>query len=130
VDAVCIEPDSEECERLRRRAADHPSPWRSLRFLPVALGLEGEAQLKIYRRAGCSSLLAPNHPFVTTMGRAEWFEPLGSRTLTLTPLDALLDDVPNSTFCARGRRSWSMSYAYASRSSSQRCMIVKRSSQI
>jgi hypothetical protein len=27
------------------------------------------------------------------MGRAEWFEPLGSRTLTLTPLDALLDDV-------------------------------------
>jgi FkbM family methyltransferase len=58
VDAYGFEPDTEECQRLMAEAARGTHPWRSLRFLPVALGKDGEHRtLNIYRHRGGSSIL-------------------------------------------------------------------------
>ena len=58
VNAVGFEPDPEECERLNRAAAKDKGAWRTLRFIPTALGdTNGVGTLHFYRQRGCSSLL-------------------------------------------------------------------------
>ena len=59
VDAIGLEPDSDECERLNRTAQNESGSWRSLRFIPAALAKEpGQRVLHITRRGGTSSMLA------------------------------------------------------------------------
>ena len=59
VDAVGLEPDRGECERLNRAAQTRTNPWRSLRYLPVGLAKEpGQRELHLIRTRGTSSMLS------------------------------------------------------------------------
>jgi FkbM family methyltransferase len=54
-----FEPDEEECKRLN--GGTQPSPWRSARALPYAVGENGRARpFYITEHPGMSSLLRPN----------------------------------------------------------------------
>lgn len=87
IDAIGFEPDQEECERLRQEAASSDHPWRSLRFLPVALGAASEARtLHLYRRRGCSSLLEANLDLARRFDRGAYFEVDGTVPLSTEPL--------------------------------------------
>ena len=69
VRAIGFEPDEEECARLNAAGGDD-GPWRSLRFIPVALGRAEETRrLNIYRKRGCSSLLTADAELAGLYGR-------------------------------------------------------------
>jgi FkbM family methyltransferase len=86
VDAVGFEPDLEECARLNRGAT--PSPWRSLRYLPVALGRDGGPRpLHLYSNPECSSLLEADAALAGRYGRAHYFQPAGVVDVATVPLD-------------------------------------------
>jgi FkbM family methyltransferase len=56
-----FEPDAEECERLNRHYAEVSSPYRSVRFLPLAIGHpDGARTLHLTAYRGASSFLAPD----------------------------------------------------------------------
>jgi FkbM family methyltransferase len=89
VDACGFEPDPDECQRLNRIAAAQPHPWRSLRFVPVALGREACSQtLHLYRRRGCSSLLEADVQLAGQFARAEYYQLDDRVALPVVPLDA------------------------------------------
>jgi len=93
VHAVGFEPDGSECRRLNDAAAQGQHPWRSLRFIPSALGRnQGTQQLHLYRRRGCSSLYEADRQVAARFGRDGWFD-----------LDATLDvqTVPTDEAAAR-----------------------------
>lgn len=74
VSAVGFEPDRAECERLNREAALGGHPWRSLRFLPVALGAkQGSEQLHLYRQRGCSSMLEADTELAALFSREDYY---------------------------------------------------------
>ena len=59
VDAIGFEPDAGGCERLNRAAQSAKGPWRSLRFIDLALaGEAGRRALYLTRHGGTSSMLA------------------------------------------------------------------------
>ena len=90
VDACGFEPDLQECERLNRAAAAAAShPWRSLRFLPIALGRDhGIRTLNLYLRRGCSSLLKADVTLAETFSRGDYYQLEGTVELQTMPLDA------------------------------------------
>ena len=58
IDGIAFEPDVGECEALNAEVMRGQLPWRSLRFIPSALGPDNsDAKLNLYRQRGCSSLL-------------------------------------------------------------------------
>lgn len=61
VNAIGFEPDPDECKHLNE-AAQKETSWRSVKYLPVALGKETKSVLNLYRQRGCSSLLEANTP--------------------------------------------------------------------
>ena len=74
VSAVGFEPDAAECERLNREASKGSHPWRSLRFLPVALGAkQGSEQLHLYRQRGCSSMLEADRDLAALFSREDYY---------------------------------------------------------
>lgn len=74
VDACGFEPDPEECERLNLVAARGSHPWRSLRFIPIALGREhGSRTLNLYQRRGCSSFFEADVALAETFSRGDYF---------------------------------------------------------
>ena len=88
VDAVGFEPDVEECSRLNAEAAKSAHPWRSLRFVPLAIGPEdGPAQLNLYHQRGCSSLLEAAPELAAQFLRGNDYQLEGTATVTLKPLD-------------------------------------------
>jgi hypothetical protein len=55
IDFFAFEPDPEECEQLNKLPS---TPWKSLTFIPTALGaFDGNFDLNLYRQRGCSSKL-------------------------------------------------------------------------
>ena len=89
VEAFGFEPDPEECARLNRTAAANPAPWRSLKFLPVALGgSHGSRTLNLYRMRGGSSLFEADLELAKQFGRAENFQLEGRVPVETLPLDA------------------------------------------
>jgi len=89
VAAFGFEPDPEECARLNRLAAANPAPWRSLKFLPVALGGgHGARTLNLYRMRGGSSLFEANLALLEQFDRAGNFQLEGTVPLQTMPLDA------------------------------------------
>lgn len=75
IDAIGFEPDREECDRLNEEARVDAHPWRSLRFIPVALGAaKGVRRLNIYRQRGCSSLLEADRDLAALFSRADYYE--------------------------------------------------------
>ena len=88
VDAVAFEPDRDECARLNADAGRSRSPWRTVRYLPVALGpSDGPKQLHLYRQRGCSSLLEADQALAARYSRADYFELDGKVEVTTSPLD-------------------------------------------
>jgi FkbM family methyltransferase len=74
VDAIGFEPDREECQRLNHAAEHESHPWRSLQYIPVALGSKQETQkLHIYRRRGCTSLLSADTSIAASYSRGEYY---------------------------------------------------------
>ncbi len=73
VRAIGFEPDAKECERLN--SADAPNKvWRSLRFLPEALGKATETRtLNIYRKRGCSSLYEADSRLAERFQRDDYY---------------------------------------------------------
>ncbi len=89
VAAFGFEPDPEECARLNQSVAANPSPWRSLKFIPVALaGEQGERTLNLYKMRGGSSLFEADVELAGQFARAENFQLEGTVKLQTMPLDA------------------------------------------
>jgi FkbM family methyltransferase len=88
VDAIGFEPDAEECRRLEQEGAAPSSPWRSLRYLPVALAREeGRRRLYLYRNRDCSSFLEANQALAASFGRGGYFDLDGTIDVPTMPLD-------------------------------------------
>ena len=88
VHAIGFEPDEEECARLNA-APGGASPWRSLRFVPVALGKAEETRrLNIYRKRGCSSLLSADADLAGLYGRDPYYILDGTLDVPTTTADA------------------------------------------
>jgi hypothetical protein len=101
VDAVGFEPDTEECVRLNAQASTGTHPWRSLRYLPTALGPAGQNQvLNLYRQRGCSSLLTADRALADRFSRGDYFELDATVPLATQPLDDVAQehDFTNAVF--------------------------------
>ena len=92
VDAIGFEPDADECARLNTAIETRPVPWRSLRYLPTAIGEEcRDATLHLCTRSGCTSLLEPDIETARLFSRADYYAPLGELSLQLQSLDDLAE---------------------------------------
>jgi FkbM family methyltransferase len=88
VDAYGFEPDPEECQRLNQNASEHLHPWRSLRYIPIALGRENEVRsLNLYRKRGCSSFLLADQARAETFSRGDYYQLDKTIEVRTTPLD-------------------------------------------
>lgn len=91
-DVVALEADVNECQRLQVEATLHPQPWRSVRYLPVAVGA-GEENRPFYvlRSENLSSLLRPNIELLQTYEdpHLDRWEIRVVREVTTVPLDRL-----------------------------------------
>lgn len=93
VDAVGFEADADECARLVAAAEREAHPWKRLRFVPHAVGAErGSAQLHIYQRRGCTSLLEADQDLARQFGRDDYYFEVGTATVDLHPLDSIAHD--------------------------------------
>jgi FkbM family methyltransferase len=100
VDAVGFEPDAVECERLNADAATGRHPWRTLRFIPLALGRHHEVkQLHLYRRRGCSSLYEADPEVAARFGRADWFDLDATLDVPTVPTDEAAEQHRFSDAC-------------------------------
>jgi FkbM family methyltransferase len=89
IDAIGFEPDVEECDRLNAAVRSQGSPWRSLVFLPIALGRADESRtLHLYRERGCSSLLEADVDLARQYTREDYFILDGTVPVRTVPLDA------------------------------------------
>jgi FkbM family methyltransferase len=87
VDACGIEPDTEESARLNQLAVGGRHPWRSLRYVPIAIGRAGRRKLRLYRNRECSSLLEADVARARAFGRGGYFELDGFAEVETVPLD-------------------------------------------
>lgn len=93
VHAYGFEPDPTECERLTKYVEANPHPWKSLQYLPYALGAESEPKtLNIYQRSGCSSLLKANRDLAREFGREDYYVEVDKAMIALDPLDSILSN--------------------------------------
>lgn len=89
VDAVGFEADQGECKKLNDHAVNARGPWRSARFLPVAVGpREGSATLNLYRQRGCSSILEADARIGQMFGRGDYYVLEDKASVQLQTLDA------------------------------------------
>ena len=88
VNACGFEPDATECARLNANAEQGHHRWRSLRYLPVALGRSAETrELKLYRRRGCSSLLDADQQVAANFCRGDYYVNEGVASVDTLTLD-------------------------------------------
>lgn len=74
VEAIGFEPEQEECERLNAQARTDSAGFRSLRYVPTAVGRADEQRtLNIYRARGCTSLLTADTDFAKLFAREDYF---------------------------------------------------------
>lgn len=74
VEAIGFEPEQEECERLNAQAKADSAGFRSLRYVPTAVGRAPEQRtLNIYRARGCTSLLTADTDFAKLFAREDYF---------------------------------------------------------
>lgn len=85
VNAVGFEPDKKECELLNKSIKD--SPWKSIKYLPIALGTKKEAVLNLYKQRGCSSLLEADKEFADIFSRGDYYIPDGKENISTISLD-------------------------------------------
>lgn len=88
VEAFGFEPDPEECARLNQATAANPAPWRSLKFIPAAVGgSRGARTLNLYRMRGGSSLFEADLALAKQFDREVNFQLEGRVPLETIPLD-------------------------------------------
>lgn len=74
VEAIGFEPDEAECDRLNEDAAKNRRRYRSLRYVPTAVGrAAAQRTLNLYRRRSCSSLLTADAEFAKQFARDHFF---------------------------------------------------------
>ena len=91
LDVVGFDPDIEECQALNEQVARQgAAPWRSVRYLPVAVGREAEDRtLFITRSPDLSSLLRPNMALHSTLPHPERIEVVREAPVQTRSLDGL-----------------------------------------
>ena len=91
VHALGVEPDREECARLQ---AEPPTvSWRSVRYLPFALGgSDGQATFHVCRSRGANSLYRPNHRWLSRFPDPARYEVVCTQTVPVRALDTLRQD--------------------------------------
>lgn len=87
VDAIGFEPDQTECDRLNANASADRGGWRSLRYVPVAVGQPGERTLNLYKKRGCTSLLTANMELARDFAREDFFVLEGQVPVQVTRMD-------------------------------------------
>lgn len=93
IDAIAFEPDEEECRELNAEVERGRHTWRSLRYLPVALGPAGaNLELNLYRQRGCSSLLEAIPEQAEEFSRGDDYVFEGSVPVSTMPLDAAAEE--------------------------------------
>jgi len=88
VDLAAFEPDPGECARLNA----HPprAGFRSVRYLPLALGSAAAARtLHVCRSGGASSLFPPRRAFLDRFPDAARFDVVDTHELRAQPLDGI-----------------------------------------
>jgi len=94
VNAIGFEPDQTECDRLNEAARRGGHGWRSLRYIPTALGRDGESrQLHLYSKRGCSSLYEANTALARSFARQDYFHLDGT-----IPVETMALDVAATTY--------------------------------
>lgn len=88
IDALGFEPEADAFAQLDGNA---PSPWRSLTFLPVAIGPEdGERRLYIARDPGSTSLLEPDTRIGEAFAKPQFFDVVATPAIACRNLDSIL----------------------------------------
>lgn len=88
VDGIGVEPDPDECQRLNQQAAQDRNHWRSLRYIPVALGRSFRSRpFYVYQSPGCSLLLQANQPLARNFARDEYFKLIRQLNISTKALD-------------------------------------------
>lgn len=88
-EVVGFEPDAVECQRLTLQA-QHGSRFKSLTYLPVALGeADGEDTLHLCRSPGASSFYQPNRALVDRFPDAQRYDVVDARRVPMRSLDSL-----------------------------------------
>lgn len=90
IDFFAFEPDPEECEKMN----DHPSvPWKSLTFIPTALGAStGSFDLNLYRQRGCSSRLKARQEVGELFSRGDYYIHDGVVNVPMKKLDDVVQE--------------------------------------
>jgi FkbM family methyltransferase len=92
LDVVGFEPDAEEARRLSE-AAQRTCPFRSLTYLPYALGeADGERLLYLCRKGGVSSFYKPDRGFLDRFPDAARFDVVTTAQVPVRSLDSLRRD--------------------------------------
>jgi FkbM family methyltransferase len=71
VNAIGFEPDKKECDALNKDAKNYS--WKSMRYIPVALGTKEKATLNLYKQRGCSSLLEADEKLAKLFSRSDYY---------------------------------------------------------
>lgn len=71
VNAIGFEPDKKECDVLNKNAKNYS--WKSMRYIPVALGTKEKATLNLYKQRGCSSLLEADEKLAKLFSRSDYY---------------------------------------------------------
>jgi FkbM family methyltransferase len=93
VDAIGFEPDEQECQRLNSEAALDAGPWRSLRYIPIALSETGGSRiLNLTNRRGTSSMLQADPTVAEQFSRADYYVVDDEIEIQTTSLDSIVDE--------------------------------------
>ncbi len=85
VDAIGFEPDKEECDKLN--ASVNNLHWRSLRYIPTALGTGIFSSLSLYRKRGCSSLIEADQDLGKKYSRGDYYILDDKIDIPIMPMD-------------------------------------------
>lgn len=92
VEVAGFEPDPKEAIRLQA-APRRPSPYKSLTYLPYALGgSDGQQPLHLCRSPGASSFYSPNRIFLERFPDPSRFDPIATVVVPVRSLDSLVAD--------------------------------------
>jgi FkbM family methyltransferase len=90
IDFYAFEPDPEECIKLNKHQS---APWKSLIFIPTALGdCDGDFNLNLYRQRGCSSKLKALQEVGKLFSRGEYYIHDGVVNVPMKKLDDVIQE--------------------------------------
>ena len=91
VDFFGFEPDPDECSALN--ASPDNGPWKSLKFIPIALAQrERNIRLNLYRQRGCSSVLLARQDIGDLYSRGDYYVHEGAIEVQAKTLDEIVTE--------------------------------------